>query len=294
MDNRFETNEFQMKIKYLDLVQTADSGQCFRWKKANEDKNGCTYEIPAFGRVLKVRQQGENFTFYCSEQEFREIWWNYLDLSGDYEQYLNSVDETDEFLKAASRYGSGIRILRQDPWETAVSFLISQCNNIPRIKGCIEKICRYFGEDGICFPTPERLAALEGEELSLFRKGCSLGYRDEYILSLAGRIAKGSFSLEECGELPYEECVRKLRTLQGVGPKVADCIALFGFHKIDAFPIDVHMKQVMYDHYYSEDLDKLSRTKQLKTMEDRYFSRYSGYRGIIQQWIFAYVIGNET
>ena len=75
---------------------------------------------------------------------------------------------------------------------------------------------------------------------------------------------------------------------------MADCIALFGFHKIDAFPIDVHMKQVMYDHYYSEDLDKLSRTKQLKTMEDRYFSRYSGYRGIIQQWIFAYVIGNET
>lgn len=290
MDNRFQTNGFQMTIKYLDLKQTADSGQCFRWKRADTGSGDCIYEIRAFGRVLRVRQQGENFTFSCSEQEFRDIWWDYLDLSGDYEGYLNSVDETDGFLKAASEYGRGIRILRQDPWETAVSFLISQCNNIPRIKGCIEKICRYFGEDGVSFPDAGRLAGLKGEELSLFREGCSLGYRDKYILDLASRVAGGSFCLEECGKLPYEECVRQLRTLQGVGPKVADCIALFGFHKIDAFPIDVHMKQVLYDHYYSDDLEKLPGSRQLKIMEERHFSRYRGYRGIVQQWIFAYEI----
>lgn len=298
MDDRF-----QMRIKYLNLAQIADSGQCFRWKKAEteeekaksenaeEGQDFSVYEIPAFHRKLRVMQQGEEFTFYCGEKEFREIWQDYLDLSADYGKYLDSVDETDDFLKKAAASGSGIRILQQDPWETAVSFLISQCNNIPRIRGCIEKLCSYFGEDGYHFPTAERLAGLEEEELMLFRKGCSLGYRDEYILNLARKVAEGSFDLEECGKLPYEECISRLRTLQGVGPKVADCIALFGFHKIDAFPIDVHMKQILYEHYYSTDLDKLSRAKQIKAMEERYFSRYSGYRGVVQQWIFAYVTG---
>ncbi|MDY4971576.1 MAG: DNA glycosylase [Lachnospiraceae bacterium] len=287
--NEFQREPFQIRIRYLDLTQTADSGQCFRWRKINSGE----YEIPAFHRKLRVRQQGEQFTFYCSEQEFREVWWDYLDLSGDYEGYLRSVDEEDDFLKAAASYGSGIRILKQDPWETAVSFLISQCNNIPRIKGCIEKLCRYFGDGGYDFPTPERLAGLDEEELSLFRKNCSLGYRDRYILDLARKVAEGSFDLEECGKLPYEECIRQLRTLQGVGQKVADCIALFGFHKTDAFPIDVHMKQILYDHYYSEELAHLPRTRQLKTMEERYFSRYSGYRGIVQQWMFAYTLSQR-
>lgn len=285
------SDQVQTRIRFLDLKQTADSGQCFRWKKVEPD-DPCTYEIPAFHRKLRVSQQGEIFTFYCSEQEFREIWWDYFDLSGDYEGYLNSVDEADGFLKAAAACGSGIRILRQDPWETAVSFLISQCNNIPRIKGCIEKLCRYFGDDGYDFPTAERLAVLEGEELSLFRKGCSLGYRDEYILNLARKVVEGSFNLEECGKLSCEECVSRLRTLQGVGQKVADCIALFGFHKIDAFPIDVHMKKILYEHYYSKELDTLSRTKQLKVMEEC-FSRYTGYRGIVQQWMFAYTLSQK-
>ena len=285
------SDRFQTRIRFLNLEQTADSGQCFRWKRVDAD-DSCTYEIPAFHKILRVGQQGENFTFYCSEREFREIWWDYLDLSGDYEGYLNSVAEADDFLKAAADYGSGIRILRQEPWEAAVSFLISQCSNIPRIKGCIEKLCRYFGDDGIFFPTAERLAGLEGEELSLFRKGCSLGYRDEYILNLARKVAEGSFSLEECGKLPYDECIGQLRTLQGVGPKVADCIALFGFHKIDAFPIDVHMKQILYEHYYSRELEKLPRAKQLKAMEER-FSQYTGYRGIVQQWMFAYTLAQR-
>lgn len=278
-----ENLQTEMVIKNLNLDQIACSGQCFRWRKQGE-----LYEIPAFHRKLRVIQRGEHFTFFCSEKEFHEVWSPYLDLSGPYEMYLSSVNGKDIFLKAASSYGSGIRILRQDPWEAAVSFMISQCNNIPRIKGCIEKICTYFGEEGYYFPTPERLAGLEGEELLLFRKGCSLGYRDEYILNFAKKVADGSFSLEECGKLSYEDCVENLKILQGVGQKVADCIALYGFHKIDAFPIDVHMKQILYGHYFTPDLEKLPHGKQLKAMEDRYFSQYSGYRGVVQQWIFAY------
>lgn len=310
MNNPCET--YEVNIRFLDLAGIANSGQCFRWKEMKEAVKNDTevkntdiqnaekgeeisvYEIPAYHRKLRVMQQRDHFTFYCSEKEFREIWWDYLDLSGDYGRYLDSVEETDVFLKAAAAYGSGIRILKQEPWETAVSFLISQCNNIPRIRGCIEKLCHYFGDEGYYFPSPERLAGLEGEELELFQKGCSLGYRDQYILDLARKVAEGSFNLEECGKLSYEECIRQLKTLQGVGQKVADCIALFGFHKIDAFPVDVHMKQILYEHYYSADLDKLSRTRQLKAMEERHFSRYSGYRGIVQQWIFGYSLSDEV
>lgn len=298
--------QVHVSISNLDLAQIADSGQCFRWRriekletagrmeeKGKNDIDGMNeedilYEIPAFHRKLRVMQRGQEFTFFCSEEEFQEIWSPYLDLSAPYENWLNSVDDNDTFLKAAAAHGSGIRILRQDPWEAAVSFIISQCNNIPRIKGCIEKICTYFGDEEIYFPSPERIARLEGEELLLFRKGCSLGYRDEYILNFAKKVAEGIFSLEECGKLPYEECVEQLKSVTGIGQKVADCIALYGFHKIDAFPIDVHMKQILYGHYFSPDLEKLPRAKQLKAMEERHFSRYSGYRGVVQQWIFAY------
>lgn len=294
IDNQ-EISQFHISIKYLDLAQIADSGQCFRWKRvelpgemSKSTADGVLYEIPAFHKKLRVMQRGEDFTFFCNETEFQEIWSPYLDLAAPYETYLSSVDEGDTFLEEAALYGSGIRILQQDPWEAAVSFIISQCNNIPRIKGCIEKICTYFGEEGCHFPSPERLAGLTGEELSLFRKGCSLGYRDEYILNFAKKVAEGSFSLEECGKLPYEDCVRELRSLQGIGQKVADCIALYGFHKTDAFPVDVHMKKILYEHYFTSDLEKLPRSRQLKVMEERYFSQYAGYRGIVQQWIFAY------
>lgn len=290
-----KAEQVHVSIQHLDLKQIAESGQCFRWKRVNgsEEKGenteaGILYEIPAFRKKLRVMQRGEWFTFFCGEKEFQEIWSPYLDLDTPYEEFLSSVDEEDDFLRAAAQYGSGIRILRQDPWETAVSFIISQCNNIPRIKGCIEKICTYFGEEGYHFPSPERLAGLEGEELLLFRKGCSLGYRDEYILNFAKKVAEGSFSLEECGRLPYEDCVRELRSMQGIGQKVADCIALYGFHKIDAFPIDVHMKKILYGYYFTPELEKLPRSRQLKVIEEKYFSRYTGYRGIIQQWMFAY------
>ena len=301
-----EKKQVYAVIKNLDLTRIAQSGQCFRWKKVEQEEEGdnaeqacqgewgksteCSaeYEIPAFHRKLRVRQQGESFTFFCSEETVQNVWRSYLDFDTPYEEYLASVDERDSFLKAAAAYGNGIRILRQDPWEAAVSFLISQCNNIPRIKGCIEKICAHFGEEGYYFPSPERLAGLTEEELLVFRKECSLGYRDEYILNFAKKVSEGSFSLEECGKLPYEECVRELRTLQGVGQKVADCIALYGFHKIDAFPIDVHMKRILYERYFTPDLETFSRSKQLKAMEERNFSQYTGYRGIVQQWIFAY------
>lgn len=275
---------YKIQIANLNLEQIANSGQCFRWKKISEN----TYEIPAFHKVLRVQQEGEDFTFFCTETEFQEIWKDYLDLSADYEQYLQSVAQGDSFLQAAAAYGSGIRILQQDPWETAVSFLISQCNNIPRIKGCIEKICTAFGEDGYHFPTAKRLASLEGEELLHFQKNCSLGYRDTYILEFAQKVEDRTFDLEGCKELPYEECVRQLRTLNGVGQKVADCIALYGFHKIDAFPIDVHMKQILYRHYCSPEVEQLPKTKQVRYMAENHFSQYTGYRGIVQQWMFAY------
>lgn len=303
------------KITCLDLERIAGSGQCFRWRRLDPvaflEERGAglrevpeevwkifpafpegileavMYEIPAFHRKLQILQKGEDFLFFCSGEEFESLWRSYLDLDGPYEAWLDSVPGEDVYLTRAAAYGRGIRILRQDPWETAVSFLISQCNNIPRIRGCIEKLCRNFGDEGYHFPDAKRLAGLEGEELERFQKGCSLGYRDQYILSLAKRVASGDFSLEACGALPYEACVKELKTLSGVGQKVADCMALFGFHKTDAFPIDVHMKDILYAHYYSPELEGLSGKKQLERMVEQHFSRYRGYRGIVQQWMFA-------
>lgn len=170
------------EFDYFDLEQIAESGQCFRWKKLDDHK----YRIPAFDNYLDIAQTGNNFELSCTEEEFGQIWYNYFDIGTDYEGLINRIDNSDKFLKDAADYGKGIRILNQDTWETIISFIISQNNNIPRIKKGIEAVCsRYMrqpaalaGTDIYMIPYLEDIEKNGGRE-SL--SGLGIGYRDEYI-----------------------------------------------------------------------------------------------------------------
>ncbi len=220
---------FTIHIDHMDLNQIANSGQCFRWEQINDN----TYKIPAFGRELIISQDRDLFTLSCDESEWNSIWSNYFDLDTDYNEAEQIVMESDdEFLKAAYKYGSGIRILRQDLWEVIISFIISQNNNIPRIRKSIEQLCDEV--DGR-FPTYIELARMD-----LSDKG--LGYRDKYIESA---ILWWWAYLKDINK-NFKESLMKIK---GVGNKVADCICLFSLHQLDNFPIDTHIKKIIEREY---------------------------------------------
>ena len=159
---------YTIQIDHMNLHQIANSGQCFRWQQISDN----TYKIPAFGKELTISQDGNTFILSCEEDEWNSLWRNYFDLDTNYNEVENIImNANDDFLKAAYEFGSGIRILRQDLWEVIISFIISQNNNIPRIKRSIDKIC---SENNGKFPEWYDLINMD-----LADKG--LGYRDEYI-----------------------------------------------------------------------------------------------------------------
>lgn len=265
------------QIMDFDLEQIAGSGQCFRMN-CYDDIN---YRIIARDKYLKISQRGDWFDFYCSEEEFQGFWEHYFDLHTDYASYKACIDPKDDYMQKAASAGSGIRILHQDLWEMIVTFIISQRNNIPRIKKIVESLCKEFGEKKVsdnkelydAFPTAQRISELTLEDL----KPCSLGYRDRYLLDSAKAVASGEFDLDMFLNLNYEESKVMLMKLSGVGTKVAECISLFALHHIDAFPIDTHIQSILADHY-----------------ENGFpFERYQGFAGILQQYAFYYDINKK-
>ena len=208
-----------VELDNFSLRQICQSGQCFRMRETEEN----TYELIAGDQYLKLTQEGTIVTFHCSDVEFLCYWVPYFDIDADYAGYIEKINPRDHYLSAAAECGSGIRILRQDLWEIIITFLISQQNNISRIRGCVERLCEAYGEKKIsgekeyyAFPTPEQLA-VSLEKL----------YRMRY----------------------YRRARQELMKLSGVGEKVADCICLFALHHMDAFPIDTHIRQVLDIHY---------------------------------------------
>lgn len=252
---------------YLDLDKIAASGQCFRWKKTGDR----AYQIPAFGKVLNARHTAvpDEVELDCSIKDYCGIWEDYFDLKtpyGRYERKLETQNGTGDYLMHAARAARGIRILKQELWETIVSFIISQNNNIPRIKGCIERLCERFGG----FPDAASIARSGPRGLD----GLGLGYRQDYIIDAAiayhgngdgstGRILRG---------LPYEDAMKYLTTWRGIGPKVANCICLYGLGHKEAFPRDVWIKRIETEHFGGHFPE-----------ED-----YPGYAGVLQQYIFFY------
>ena len=225
----------------FDLAQTLDCGQAFRWEPGEEPGS---WQGMAGGRFLRITQRDGLHILSCSHREYEEFWKNYFDLEGDYEGARARLSQMDPVLAEASAFAWGIRILRQDPWEALCSFIFSQNNNIPRIKGIIDRFCRLLGEEtqfGWRFPAPERVAVCTPEDLAPIR----CGFRAKYILSAAKRVAEEPDFLPSLSRLPLPEARKKLMEIQGVGPKVAECALLYGCHRLACFPMDVWMKRAM-------------------------------------------------
>ena len=270
---------YTLEVKNFDINQIARSGQCFRMSELD---NGY-WQIIAQDKCIMLRQTDSHICFSCDDQEFRLFWQNYFDLDYDYGHAISTIDAADTYLLQCADFGNGIRILKQDLWEMLITFIISQNNNIPRIKSSVRKLCEYAGEkksiytgsigenspeilEYHAFPTPEAIASIPVETLHSF----GLGYRDEYLHLTSKKVAAGEFNLEILKDMPYEEATKTLMTLKGVGKKVADCVCLFGLHHIEAFPIDTHIKQILSEHY-----------------PDGFpFQKYEGYAGILQQYMF--------
>ena len=249
------------------LTAIFECGQCFRW---NADENGAYHGV-AFSRPLEIRREGDDVLLETTERDFREVWHDYFDLDTDYAKIRRLVS-INTHMETATDFGAGIRILRQEKWEALCSFIVSQCNNIPRIKKIVETLCSLFGDEvapeKYAFPTAERIAALDEDELSPLRAG----YRTKYILEAARAVASGAVDLQTIAELHPEAALKALKTLPGVGNKVASCVALFGLHQLNAFPVDVWMKKALLERFDS-DFDPIV---------------FSPYAGVAQQYIFNY------
>lgn len=234
----------RVTLPHFDLARTLDCGQAFRWEQLP-----CgSFHGVAFGRALTVRQEGDDLFLTCGEAELAQVWQPYFDLERDYEALLHAF-RADAVMQEAIAVSPGIRILRQEPWEALCSFIISQNNHIPRIKGIIRRLCEGFGEHlgggDFTFPSPERLAALNAADLAPLRAG----FRAGYVLDAAQKVASQEVALPALFTLPLEQARAVLQRIRGVGPKVAECALLYGCGRMDAFPMDVWMKRVLAEYY---------------------------------------------
>lgn len=257
-----------LDVSNFSLEETLDCGQCFRWTLLEDG----SWQGIVRGEVATISLSGGRLTFHGAPLERVEaLWLDYFDFHRDYNA-IKAAISADPVLAKAAAYAPGIRVLRQDPWEALCSFILSQNNNIPRIKGLVDRLCACFGEQLgealYAFPGPERLAALSLEDLSPVRAG----FRAKYILDAARRVAGGELNLEALRISTAEEASAALRTIHGVGPKVADCALLYGLGKVEAVPADVWIKRALAALY-----------------PDGFPREFAPFAGIAQQYLFHYV-----
>lgn len=335
-------------IPYFNLRKIMNSGQIFRMYEPEADR----FVVFSGNKRLELYQHFEHsdgekgpgteigtVDFMCSQKEFEDYWEDYFDLKRDYgaivqlaQAHYDKVKKSEslaikegingaEFLKKSCEYGADIRVLKQDIWEMMISFIISQQKQIPSIRKCIEALCTRFGENHSSwygFPTPESIASAGPDGV----KGLSLGYRERYIYETAVKYLMDGIPDDKLRIMPADEVKKYLCSFTGIGDKVADCVALFGVGLVDSFPIDVHIKDILYREFVS-DKDKLRIGKNIKNRNlssetikssqdtkdlprkklldsisysdymqiiSNNFSALDGIKGIVQQWIFAYEI----
>ena len=274
------------KPETFELKDIFECGQCFRW---NEQEDG-SYTGIWKENVVNIKKEREDFVFtgICENNNLEEEIEKYFDLDRNYEQIKKELSKKDEYMKTSIAYGKGIRILNQDLWETIISFIISANNNIPRIKGIIERLSKAYGNQiewkgkaYYTFPTPRELKDVSVEE---YRK-LGLGFRDVRLYETTKMILEGKVDLQELKNNPNTVEVReKLLTLSGVGSKVADCILLFSdLKRLEVFPIDVWVRRVMNDLYIqNEDETKVSK----KEIEKIAKNKFGNLAGLAQQYLF--------
>ena len=268
----------------FELKDIFECGQCFRW---NENEDGSYTGVINKG-VLNVEKQGEKIIFKGAlDGEIEKIVRFYFDLDRNYEEIKRELSNIDKYLKTSVEYGKGIRILNQDLWETIISFIISANNNIPRIKGIIERISEKYGAEiewngkkYYTFPTPEQLSQATVEDL----RALGTGFRDVRIYETTQKVLMGEIDLNEITKKDTLTARDELLTLSGVGPKVADCILLFStLKRFDVFPIDVWVRRVMNELYIkNEDENKVSKKEIMKIAEQK----FGAIQGLAQQYLF--------
>lgn len=269
-------------IDFFDPHKIALSGQAFRIDVIDETH----VELVAFGKYLQIACLGNNnFAFSCDETTFDEVYVDYFDLGRDYCSIVNSINSDDTYLVAAAEFGYGIRILKQEKFETLISFIISQRRSIPAIKTSVERISERFGakieiptlddvfasplkKDYYAFPSAEDMADATLDSISEM----GVGYRAEYILYALRDILNCKIVLEDISKLPDDKLFEVLTSMRGVGTKVANCTMLFGFARTNSFPIDVWIQRIL-DKYYGGKFDT---------------TPYVGTAGIMQQFMFFY------
>ncbi len=261
-----------------------ECGQCFRWNKEEDDSY-----TGIFGKnVINVKKENNKIIFKgIADGDIKQICRDYFDLDRNYEEIKYKLSKVDDNLKQSIKYGSGIRILNQDLWETLISYIISANNNIPRIKGIIERISKKYGEkieyngkEFFTFPTPLELSKASIKDL----RNLGLGFRDKRVFETTKIIVNNPSILDELKEEKDVKVLReKLLEFPGVGPKVADCIMLFSLKKLEVFPIDVWVRRVMNDLYIkNENEEKVSKLQIEKLAKEK----YGNLAGIAQQYLF--------
>lgn len=257
-----------LSLPCFDPVVILESGQCFRMLAPDAQ----TVETVALGRCLRIHLLGAGrFTFDCDQDTLDTVWRPYFDLDTDYAAVCAAAPKADTPLQEAIACMGGLRILRQDPWETLCGFILSQRKHIKAIRACMEALCDAFGEplagtSRKTFPTPERLASLSEAEMRI----CGLGYRTPYLLDAARKVASGRLDLAALATAPDTALLEALLTVHGVGIKVADCVMLFGYRRLSRAPVDVWIRRVIDEQYNGVSP----------------FEGLGAYAGIYQQYMF--------
>lgn len=272
------------KMKSFNPKHIFDCGQCFRW---NENPDG-SYTGVFKDNVLNVKETDRDIVFsgVCSG-DIKDICREYFDLDTDYEEIKKVLSCVDNNVKESIKYGEGIRILKQDLWETIISFIISANNNIPRIKKIIERLAENYGnkiewngKTYYTFPTVEQLSTATVEDL----RRLGLGFRDKRVYETTKLILNKEIDLDKLKEITDSNLLREeLNKLPGVGDKVADCIMLFSMKRFDVFPVDVWVRRVMNELYIKSEDEKKIDKKQIRNLAEE---KYGNLAGIAQQYLF--------
>ncbi len=257
----------------FDLKKIADSGQCFRPREVERG----VYRFIVGENILHIGGSDGVFDADCSGDDWERVWKNYFDFATDYKKIRRDVETfaagkpCEKILRDATTFGKGIRILRQEPFEMLISFIISQRKNIPSIRSSVEKICARFGRrvgEVYLFPRAEDMAGVTLDDLT----GLGLAYRKNYILDALEKVLSGAIDFDEIETFSDTDLVEELKLINGVGDKIANCVALFAYHRVDRAPVDVWIKRAIDEDFGGENI----------------FSAFGKNAGILQQYIFYY------
>lgn len=266
------------QIKDFDIKQTLECGQCFNFiELADKD-----YAILAQERDLRIKQEGHDLVFFDTDKKtMEEVWIPYFDLDRDYEAIKKDLLNMDPKLEVSIKALYGMRILRQDFFETLISFILSQNKQIPQIKACVRNISRLRGkevEHGYLFPTYDEMKDISEEEL----KECKTGFRAGYVLSALDSYGKGLLDEDQLKAMDSLSCNQVLKQVKGIGDKVANCISLFSLDHRDAFPVDVWIKRIMEEVYFD---GQETKNALIEAYGKKTYGQLGGYA---QQYIFYY------